>query len=207
MGLLEFNGHIDDHVLHDGGSERSHRRVRQLYLELLSAADLFLRSVTHLIRLRLRQSCALVSLFGHVEGHICFLGEMSSRLMLGIHNSQDFVELLPLVPQHVQILFIWCHVGIVAASDHSMVVILVLGSVINDHFPDLLRRILFKVSFLTVTTWERFHEFGLLHFELLSSFIFSLPVLPFWKFCVLGRRISKIVSLLFAVILGSVLNR
>lgn len=68
LRLLQFNGHIDYHIFHDGVSERSHSRVWQLYLNLLGATS-WLSGLENLIRLRLRQSCALV-LFGHVEGHL-----------------------------------------------------------------------------------------------------------------------------------------
>lgn len=162
-------------------SERSHCCVWQLYLNIVAAADLLLlRSFPNFIRLRLRQSCALVTLLvDHVEGHLCFLGEMTVWLMLWINNSQDFVELLPLIPQHIQILFVGSHVSIVTAGDHFLLGVFILGSVIYHQLPDLLGRIFFKVSFLTVTTWERFDEIRLLNFELLSSFIFPLPLFPF----------------------------
>ena len=160
-------------------AERSHSRVWQLYLNILAAADLLLSRFPNLIGLSLRQSCALVTLFGHVEWHLCFLGRVSVWLVLWIDDSQDFVELLPLVPQHVQILFVWGHVSIITAGDHILRAVFTLGLVIYHHFPDLVSRIFFEVSFLTVTTWKRFYEIRLLNFELLSSFIFSLPVFPF----------------------------
>lgn len=100
-------------------------------------------------------------------------------LVFWVNDRQDLVELLPLVLQHVKILFVWRHVRIITAGDHFLVAIKILGLVINHHFPDLLGRIFFEVSFLTVTTWKRFDEIWLLNFELLSSFVFSLPVFPF----------------------------